>query len=59
MLNPIHLLRMAKWVRNPPSVRRVLLVFGTVAICLVIAGLEYLGVFPDWMQAQPHKPFKP
>ncbi|MDH5530899.1 MAG: hypothetical protein OEY05_12765 [Paracoccaceae bacterium] len=42
-----HLLRMAKWARNPPSTRRVILVFSVVAICLVLAGGEWLGLFPD------------
>lgn len=56
MLNPRHFLRMAKWARNPPSEKRVLLVFGVVAICLVIGGLDYFGVFPDWMAVNSHKP---
>lgn len=56
MLNPRHLLRMAKWAHKPPSEKRVLLVFGVVAICLVIGGLDYLGVFPDWMAVNSLKP---
>jgi predicted acyltransferase len=41
---------MAKWARHPPSDKRVKLVFGIVAICLIIAGLEWLGVFPDFSE---------
>lgn len=50
MLNPRQFLRMAKWARNPPSVRQVKLVFGIVTFCLLIAGLEWLGVFPDFSE---------
>lgn len=46
-MNPRHFLRMAKWARNPPSDRRVALVFGVAAICLLLAGLEWAGVLPD------------
>jgi nitrate reductase NapE component len=56
MLNPRHLLRMAKWARNPPSEKRVVFVFAVIAICLFIGGLDYLGVFPDWMRVNSLKP---
>ena len=48
-----HFLRMAQWARNPPSGRRVALVFGIVAICLALAGMEWLGVFPDNFGFEP------
>ncbi|MEM6634871.1 MAG: hypothetical protein AAF667_03165 [Pseudomonadota bacterium] len=46
-MNLRHLLRMKRLAERPPSNRRVALVFGTIAICLVIAGAEWLfGPFP-------------
>ncbi|WP_168161463.1 hypothetical protein [Oceanicola sp. S124] len=45
----IWLLRAVRWVRNPPSEGRVLLVAAVVAICLAIWGLEQLFGFPDWL----------
>lgn len=46
-MNPIWLLRMAKWVRRPPSARQVALVLGVVAACLAIAGFEFLFGWPE------------
>lgn len=43
-------LRMAKWVRNPPSPRQVKIVLGVIAIAAVIVGLEWAGLWPDWAQ---------
>lgn len=45
-------LRMSKWARNPPSAKRVKLVFGIVAVCLMIALIEWLGLWPDWATTQ-------
>ncbi|MEL7099042.1 MAG: hypothetical protein AAGM84_09460 [Pseudomonadota bacterium] len=46
------LLMMSRWARNPPSDRRVALVFGAVALALVIWGIETLGYWPDWATAE-------
>jgi hypothetical protein len=40
-------LRMALWVRRPPSPGRVALVAGVVAACLVLAAIEHYVGFPD------------
>jgi len=49
-MNVMHWLIRAKgWARNPPSEGRVKLVFGVVAICLLIVGIEWLVGMPDWM----------
>ena len=49
-MNQLHwLLRAKRWVQNPPSAGRVKLVFGVLAICLVIFGIERLFGWPDWM----------
>ncbi|WP_170450157.1 hypothetical protein [Ruegeria arenilitoris] len=50
-----HLLRMSRWARNPPSDQRVKLVLGLILLCLVIAGVEYMGWWPDWATSQPRK----
>jgi hypothetical protein len=42
------LLRMARWARHPPSPRRVALVLGVAAACLLLAGIEH---FWGWPQA--------
>jgi hypothetical protein len=51
MLDPRWLMRAALWVKNPPSLRRVMLVFGVIAAALAIFALEYFGLWPDWAQA--------
>lgn len=45
----LWLSRAKRWAQNPPSWGRVKLVLGVVAICLLIAGIEYFGLWPDWM----------
>ncbi|MGL4236046.1 hypothetical protein [Tabrizicola sp.] len=49
-MNYLHwLVRAKRWVQNPPSEGRVKLVFGVIAICLVIVGIEYFFGWPDWL----------
>lgn len=50
-----HLLRMSRWARNPPSDQRVKLVLGLIVLCLAIAGIEYMGWWPEWATSQPRK----
>ncbi|MGL4310006.1 MAG: hypothetical protein ACRCSU_05920 [Paracoccaceae bacterium] len=47
-MNLIHLLRMSKWARNPPSRRQVII--GAIAIggALLLAGVEYFIGWPEW-----------
>jgi len=40
-------LRASRWARNPPSDKRVALVFGLIAACLVLAGIERFIGWPD------------
>ncbi|QFT59845.1 hypothetical protein FIU94_13510 [Sulfitobacter sp. THAF37] len=51
-MNPIWLMRMAKWARNPPSAARVKLVLGAVVLALLIIGIEWMGWWPDWATAE-------
>ena len=41
--------RMGRWARNPPSMGRVKLVLGVVAVCAAIAGVQWLGLWPDFL----------
>jgi hypothetical protein len=45
----LWLMRAKRWVQRPASEGRVKLVFGVVAICLVIVGIEFFVGWPDWM----------
>lgn len=51
-LNIRHFLRMARWARNPPSEKRVKLVFAILLVCLLLFGIERLGYWPDWATSQ-------
>ncbi|MFY0648277.1 MAG: hypothetical protein ACSHW6_14680 [Sulfitobacter geojensis] len=51
-MNPVWLMRMSQWARNPPSAKRVKLVFGIIAIAAVIWGIEWLGYWPEWAKAE-------
>ena len=48
-MNPNWLIRMAQLARNPPSMGRVKLVFGVVAICLAIFSMEHWFGWPEWL----------
>lgn len=52
-MNFFWLMRMARWVRNPPSVRQVVIVLATVAIAVVIVILGATGHWPDWARLDP------
>ena len=50
----IHwLVRAKRWAQNPPSTKRVMLVFGVVAVCLAIVLAEWLGFWPEWATMDP------
>ena len=52
-MNPIWLIRMAHWIRHPPSLSRVILIAVVVAVCLGVYGMEYLGLWPAYLTLQP------
>jgi hypothetical protein len=52
-MTPIWLIRMAHWVRHPPSLSRVILVLVVVVICLGLYGIEYLGLVPKSWATKP------
>ena len=51
-MDPRWLLRMSLWARNPPSLKRVILVFAIIAAALAIGLVEWLGYWPDWATAE-------
>ena len=51
-MNGAWLLRMSRMVRNPPSLKRVMLVFGVIALAAMIWGIEWMGWWPEWATAQ-------
>ncbi|MCP3972276.1 MAG: hypothetical protein GY717_18530 [Rhodobacteraceae bacterium] len=46
-MNPIWLLRMARWAKRPPSEARVKLVLGIIALCLLLVTVEWFFGWPD------------
>lgn len=52
MNNMIWLLRASRWVRRPPSMKMVKLVFGLIAVGLIIVALEKLGIWPEWAKLE-------
>jgi hypothetical protein len=52
MMDPRHLMRAKRWVQNPPSAKRVKLIFGVIALALLVVGLERFGFWPDWARAE-------
>lgn len=51
-MNLLHLVRMAKWVRHPPSAARVKLVLGIVAVCLGLYAVERWVGWPELLSLQ-------
>lgn len=47
------LLRMARLARRPPSRRRAMLWGLVLAACLALAGLDWLGLWPDALTLAP------
>lgn len=50
------LMRMARWLRHPPSPQRVKLVLGVIGICLVIYGIEVIWGWPDALSVDRIRP---
>lgn len=48
MNNLNWLIRASRWARRPPSMKFVIMVFAILAAGLVMAGLEWLGWWPEW-----------
>ena len=40
---------MKRWAQNPPSPARIRFVFGIIALCLILYGVERLWGWPAWL----------
>lgn len=52
-MNPRWLFRMAKLAHRPPSERRVKVVLGVIAVCLLLFAFEFFIGWPDWLSVEP------
>ena len=52
MIGPVWMVRMARWVRNPPSKAMVYLVIGIVLTTAVLIGVEQFVGWPDWLTVE-------
>jgi len=48
-MNPLWLLRLTRWARNPPSPHRAMVIFAIIALCLMLYGIESVFGWPDWL----------
>lgn len=55
-MNPMWLMRMAQWVRNPPSAGRVKLFLAVIGLCLLLYGIERMFGWPDWLTLERVRP---
>ena len=51
-MNPIWLIRMSRWARNPPSWGRIKLVAGVVIAALALGYVEYVWGWPEWLTVE-------
>lgn len=53
-MDPLRwLLRMARWVRHPPSARQAAIMLGALAAALLLAGLQQAGLWPEGWRVNP------
>jgi hypothetical protein len=46
-MNPLWLVRMKRWVQNPPSPARIKFIVAIIGLCLVVFALERMFSWPD------------
>ena len=47
------LMRARLWVARPPSPARIKLVFGIIGVGLILAGIEWIWGWPDFLTVNP------
>jgi hypothetical protein len=52
MWNIMWFMRMVRWARNPPALRRVIMVFAIIAALLTIVGIEKFIGWPDALKLE-------
>lgn len=55
-MNMRLLLRMVRLLRNPPSGSRLVMMLVVVGLSLAVAGIEYLGYWPEWAKSARMRP---
>jgi len=55
----IWFLRMARWVRHPPSEGRVKLILGVIAAVFALWGVEQILGWPQGLGLEPSGRFRP
>jgi hypothetical protein len=55
-MNPMWFVRMARWVRRPPSRRQAAVMGGVIVAGLLMAGIESLWGWPDWLTPDRLRP---
>lgn len=55
-MNPRWLLRMAKWARHPPSRKQLQMIFGVLALCLLLLAVERFVGWPEWATVDRMRP---
>lgn len=58
-MNLTWLLRMAKWVRHPPSPKKAMLIMVVVALCFLIFGIEYFFGWPEALTVEGKARLRP
>lgn len=51
-MNPRWLLRMSQMARHPPAMWKVKLGLGVIAVCLLLFGMEYFGLWPEGLTTE-------
>lgn len=51
-MNLRHLFMMSRWARNPPSAKRVKLVFAVILACILLVLIERFVGWPDALRAE-------
>lgn len=48
-MNIFHLLRLKRLAQNPPSKKRIIMVLGIIAVCLILFAYERAFGWPEWL----------
>lgn len=43
------LLRAKRWAQHPPSPKKVAVILGVLAVCLLLAGIDHFWGWPEWL----------
>ena len=52
------ILRMALWIRRPPSAQRIVVIGAVILIALIVVAIEKAGYWPDALTVDSPKRFR-